>query len=145
MKLRIVETDRAPRPRGHYSQAVVHQGTVYVAGQLPVDPADPSAPAGDAAAQTRRVMENVRGILEAAGSGLDLVLQMTIYVSDIAHWEEVNRAYAEVMGGHRPARAVVPTRDLHYGYLVEVQAIAAVRDAHPPPGPRYALRTSEHF
>ena len=51
---------------------------------------------------------------------------MTLYVSDISHWPDVNRAYAEMMGSHRPARAVVPTRDLHYGYLVEIQAIAAV-------------------
>jgi 2-iminobutanoate/2-iminopropanoate deaminase len=125
--MRIVHTDLAPRAGGHYSQAVVHNGTVYVAGQLPVDPTDPKAPPGDAATQTRRALENVRAILEAAGSGLDHVLQMTVYVSDISHWGEVNRVYAEVMGEHRPARAVVPTRDLHYGYLVEIQAIAATR------------------
>jgi 2-iminobutanoate/2-iminopropanoate deaminase len=129
--MRFVETDRAPRPGGHYSQAVVHQGTVYVAGQLPIDPADPKAPPGDAAAQTRLALTNVRHILEAAGSGLDLALQMTLYVSDIAHWGEVNRVYTEVMGDHRPARAVVPTRDLHYGYLVEIQTIAAIRTEAP--------------
>jgi len=124
--MRIVHTDHAPRPGGHYSQAVVHHDTVYVAGQLPIDPADPKAPPGDAATQTRRTLENVRAILEAAGSGLDHVLQMTVYVSDISHWGEVNRVYAEVMGEHRPARAVVPTRDLHHGYLVEIQAVAAL-------------------
>lgn len=129
--MRLVETDLAPRPGGHYSQAVVHNGTVYVAGQLPVDPADPKAPPGDAASQARQALANVRAILEAAGSGLDRVLQMTVYVSDIAHWGEVNRVYSEVMGSHRPARAVVPTRDLHYGYLVEIQAIAALREEAP--------------
>lgn len=126
--MRIVQTDLAPRAGGHYSQAVVHNGTVYVAGQLPIDPADPKAPPGDAAAQARRALENVSAILEAAGSGLDRVVQMTVYVSDISHWGEVNRVYAEVMGEHRPARALVPTRDLHYGYLVEIQAIAALRE-----------------
>ncbi|GMV04978.1 MAG: reactive intermediate/imine deaminase [Gemmatimonadota bacterium] len=129
--MRLVETDKAPRPGGHYSQAVVHDGTVYVAGQLPVDPKDPKAPPGDAASQARQALENVRAILEAAGSDLDRVLQMTVYVSDIAHWGEVNRVYAEVMGTHRPARAVVPTRDLHYGYLVEIQAVAALREESP--------------
>jgi len=129
--MRLVETDLAPQPGGHYSQAVVHNGTVYVAGQLPVDPADPKAPPGDAASQARQALANVRAILEAAGSGLDRVLQMTVYVSDIAHWGEVNRVYSEVMGSHRPARAVVPTRDLHYGYLVEIQAIAALREEAP--------------
>ncbi len=129
--MRIIETPHAPRPAGHYSQAVLHGGTVYVAGQLPIDPADPQAPPGDAASQTRRAMENVRRILEAAGSGLDHVLQVTVYVSDITHWSEVNRVYAEMMGGHRPARAVVPVRDLHYGYLVEIQAIAALKEESP--------------
>jgi 2-iminobutanoate/2-iminopropanoate deaminase len=129
--MRIVHTDLAPRAGGHYSQAVVHNATVYVAGQLPIDPADPKAPPGDAAAQARRALANVRAILEAAGSGLDRVLQMTVYISDISHWGEVNRVYAEVMGEHRPARAVVPTRDLHYGYLVEIQAIAALREDGP--------------
>lgn len=126
--MRIVQTDLAPRAGGHYSQAVVHGGVVYVSGQLPIDPADPKAPPGDAAAQARQALENVRHILEAAGSGMDHVLQMTVYVSDISHWDAVNRVYSEVMGEHRPARAVVPTRDLHYGWLVEIQAIAALRE-----------------
>lgn len=126
--MRLVETPRAPRPGGHYSQAVIHGNTVYVAGQLPIDPDDPDAAPGDAVSQTRQAIENVRHILEASGSGLERVLQMTIYVSDIGHWTEVNRAYAEAMGNHRPARAVVPVRDLHFGYLVEIQAIAALSE-----------------
>jgi 2-iminobutanoate/2-iminopropanoate deaminase len=129
--MRFVETPQAPRPAGHYSQAVIHGGTVYVAGQLPIDPDDRDAPPGDAATQTRRALENVRHILEAAGSGLDRVLQMTVYVSDITHWGEVNQVYSEMMGGHRPARAVVPVRDLHFGYMVEIQAIAALREESP--------------
>ncbi|MGD8320528.1 MAG: Rid family detoxifying hydrolase [Gemmatimonadota bacterium] len=129
--MRIVETEKAPRPAGHYSQGIVHGDTVYVAGQLPVDPRDPQAPPGDAATQARQALANVAAILEAAGSGLDRTLQMTVYVSDIAHWAEVNRVYAEVMGQHRPARAVVPVRDLHYGYLVEIQAVAAVGEDRP--------------
>ena len=88
---------------------------------------DPGAAPGDAANQTRRALANVAAILEAGGSGLDQVLQMTVYVSDIDHWPTVNEIYAEVMGDHRPARAVVPVRDLHHGYLVEIQAIAAVQ------------------
>lgn len=127
--MRSIETPHAPRPGGHYSQAVVHGDTVYVAGQLPIDPEDLKAPAGDAAQQARQALANVARILEAAGSGLDHVLQMTLYVSDASHWGEVNRVYAEVMGEHRPARAVVPVGELHFGYFVEIQAIAAV--PHP--------------
>jgi 2-iminobutanoate/2-iminopropanoate deaminase len=124
--MRPVETSNAPRPAGHYSQAVVHDDIVYVAGQLPIDPENPGAPAGDAAQQARQALTNVARILEAAGSGLDQLLQVTIYISDVSHWGEVNRVYAEVLGAHRPARAVVPVGDLHYGYLVEIQATAAV-------------------
>ena len=127
--MRSVETPHAPRPGGHYSQAVVHGDTVYVAGQLPIDPDNPKAPPGDAAQQARQALRNVARILEAAGSGLDHVLQMTVYVSDVEYWGDVNKVYAEVMGEHRPARAVVPVGELHFGYLVEIQAIAAV--AHP--------------
>lgn len=129
--MRTVATPLAPAPGGHYSQAVVHNGTVYVAGQLPINPVSPKAPPGDTAAQTRQALENVRVILEAAGSGLDQVIQMTVYVSDISHWAEVNQVYTEVMGDHRPARAVVPVRDLHFGYLIEIQAIAALREDRP--------------
>jgi len=122
-----VLTPNAPAPGGHYSQAVVHGGIVYVAGQLPIDPASPNSPPGDAAAQTRQSLRNVAAILEAAGSGLDQVLQMTIYVSDIGLWPVVNEVYAHTLGGHRPARAVVPAGDLHNGYLIEIQAVAAIR------------------
>ena len=126
--MRTVQTSLAPAPGGHYSQAVIHNGTVYVAGQLPMNPADRNAPAGDAAAQTRQAMENVRHILEAAGSGLDHVIQMTVYVSDISHWGEVNRVYTELMGDHRPARAVVPVRGVHFGYLIQIHAIAPLTE-----------------
>ena len=124
--MRFVETPRAPRPGGHYSQAVIHNGTIYVAGQLPIDPENPKGPPGDAAQQARQALANIRAILEGAGSGMEHVLQMTIYVSDIEYWGEVNRVYSEVLGDHRPARALVPVPNLHYGYLIEIQAIAAL-------------------
>ena len=71
------------------------------------------------------MLRNIGAILSAAGSGLDRVLQFTIYVSDMDFWPEVNEAYAETMGDHRPARAVIPVKSLHYGVALEVQAIAA--------------------
>ncbi|HIC15886.1 MAG TPA: RidA family protein, partial [Gemmatimonadetes bacterium] len=118
-------TPDAPSPAGHYSQAVVHEGIVYVAGQLPLDPKNAEALPSDPGAQTRRALNNVGVILEAAGSSLSQTLQMTIYVTDIDHWPAVNAAYAEVMGSHRPARAVVPVGSLRPGCILEVQAIAA--------------------
>lgn len=124
--MRAISTPDAPTPAGHYSQAIVHQGLVYVAGQLAIDARDRERPIGPIGEQTEQAMRNVAAILEAAGSGLDRVLQMTIYISDISLWGEVNEVYARIMGDHRPARAIVPTRDLHHGYQIEIQAIAAV-------------------
>lgn len=125
--IKTVQTPTAPRPAGHYSQAVVHNGVIYVAGQLPLDPGSASREVGSIEEQTRQVLGNIRAILEAAGSGLDRVLQMTVYITDIELWGRFNAAYVEVMGDHKPARAVVPVNGLHYGYHVEVQAIAAAR------------------
>jgi 2-iminobutanoate/2-iminopropanoate deaminase len=124
--MQSVETGNAPRAAGHYPQGIVHNGVVYVAGQLPIDPNDRDKPIGSIEEQTERTLRNVEAILVAAGSGLDRVLQMTIYISDIELWGGVNTAYARVMGAHKPARAVVPVKDLHYGYKIEIQAIAAV-------------------
>jgi 2-iminobutanoate/2-iminopropanoate deaminase len=124
--MEIILTPKAPAPAGHYSQAVAHGGIVYVAGQLAIDPEKPDRPAGTIEEQTERALANVKAILEAAGSGLSSVLQMTVFISDIALWARVNAAYGKVMGDHRPARAIVPVKDLHHGYQIEIQAIAAL-------------------
>jgi 2-iminobutanoate/2-iminopropanoate deaminase len=121
-----VSTPDAPAPAGHYSQAIVHKGVVYVAGQLPIDPNESERRVGSIEEQTEQALKNVAAILRAAGSGLDRVLKVTVYVSDITLWGRVNAVYARVFGDHRPARAVVPTRDLHYGYQIEIEAAAAV-------------------
>lgn len=126
--MRTVSTPLAPEPAGHYSQAVVHGGTVYVAGLLPWDPRDPEAPLGDAEAQARRVLASLKAVLEAAGSRLDLLLQVTIYVSRLEDWGSVNRVFAEVLGEHRPARAVVPVLPLKRGAAMELVATAAVAE-----------------
>jgi reactive intermediate/imine deaminase len=127
--MRTVATSGAPAARGHYSQAVIHAGLVYVAGQLPIVPGDPQRRLEGFEAQARQVLDNVTAILEAAGSGAESVLKATVYIADIAHWPTFNALYAERFGAHRPARTVVPVAALHYGYLVEMDAIAAVRDS----------------
>ena len=124
--MNFISTPNAPTPAGHYSQAGVHNGFVFVAGQLPIDPADPSRPPGSIEDQTARALANVAAILTAAGTGLDHVVQMTVYVSDVSLWGKVNAVYSRVMGDHRPARAVVPSGELRHGMLIEIQAIAAL-------------------
>ncbi len=124
--MKMISTPNAPPPAGHYSQAVVCGGIVYLAGQLGRDPAAPDAHPGDAVDQTRQALANVSAILEAAGSALDQVLQVTIYITDMALWQQVNDAYAAVLGDHRPARAVVPVAPLHGDYVIEIQVMAAL-------------------
>lgn len=128
MEIKPVLTPDAPQPGGHYSQAIVHNGLIYVAGQLPIDPATGEKKLGSIEEQAEQTLNNVRAILWAAGSDLDRVLKMTVYISDISLWGKVNEVYARVMGEHRPARAVVPVKDLHYGFQIEIEAIAAVRE-----------------
>ena len=126
--MRAISTPNAPLPAGHYAQAIVHQGLVYVSGQLAIDPVTGERQLGSIEEQTEQALRNIAAILEAAGSGLELVLRTTVYVSDIELWGRVNAVYADFFGEQRPARAVVPTRELHYGFKVEIEAVAAVRE-----------------
>jgi len=127
--IKLINTPNAPQPAGHYSQAVVHDGLVFVAGQLSIDPATGQHLLGSIEEQTDQTLKNVGAILEASDSDFSHVLKMTIYVTDIQYWSAVNAIYAKFLGDHRPARAVIPTRDLHHGFLIEIDAIAAVRES----------------
>jgi 2-iminobutanoate/2-iminopropanoate deaminase len=126
-----VLTQNAPAPAGHYSQAIVHNGLIYVSGQLPIDPATGERKIGSIEEQTEQAIANLEQILAAAGSELSQVLKTTVYISDIALWDRVNAVYADVFGEHRPARAIVPTKDLHYGLQIEIDAVAVqIRDTN---------------
>ena len=125
--MKQVSSRNAPAARGHYSHAVIHAGVVYVAGQLPIVPRDPQQRLATFEEQARCVIDNVIAILEEAGSGADLILKATVYIADVAHWPSFNAIYAEKLGAHKPARTVVPVAQLHHGYLVEMDAIAALR------------------
>ena len=125
--MKIVSIPGCASPAGHYSQGVVHGGLVYVSGMLAVTPSGEKR-LGTVEEQTVQALENVEAVLLAAGSGRDLVLKATCYVSDIALWSRVNAVWAEFFGEHKPARAVVPTRELHHGFLVEIDCVAALRE-----------------
>jgi 2-iminobutanoate/2-iminopropanoate deaminase len=128
MTIKRINTEDAPPPGGHYSQAVVHNGLVFVSGQLSIDPQTGEKILGSIEEQTEQTLKNVEAILKASNSDLSRVLKMTVYVADINLWSAVNTVYAKFMGEHRPARAVVPTGELHYGFLIEIEAIAATND-----------------
>jgi len=126
--MKIISTPDCPPPAGHYSQGIVHDGLVYVSGMMAVDPKTGEKKLGSIEEQTLQALENIDGVLKAAGTSRDKVLKCTCYVSDIALWGQVNAVYAKFFGDHKPARAVVPTRELHFGFLVEIECVAAVEE-----------------
>jgi 2-iminobutanoate/2-iminopropanoate deaminase len=128
MEINRIETKNAPAAGGHYSQAVVHNGLVFVSGQLSIDPQTGEKKLGSIEEQTEQALKNVEAILKAANSDFGRLLKMTVYVADIELWAAVNKVYARVLGEHRPARAVIPTGKLHYGFLIEIDAVAATYD-----------------
>jgi 2-iminobutanoate/2-iminopropanoate deaminase len=125
--MKTIQPPDQPKPKGHYSPGLEHNGLIYVSGQLPMDLKTREPFTGSIEEQTELALRNVEAVLKEAGSGLDHVLQMTIYVSDIELWGKVNETYARVMGDHRPARALIPVKDLHFDTKIEIAAIAAVR------------------
>jgi reactive intermediate/imine deaminase len=122
----VITTSAAPLPAGHYSQAIVANGFVFVAGQLPIEIGRAPDPSLSIERQVELVMANIDAILAAAGSGRDRIVSMTVYITDVALWPRVNAAYAAALGEHRPARTTVPVAALHHGFAVEMQAVAAL-------------------
>ena len=128
MQIKTVFTDKAPTPAGHYSQATVYNGLVFVAGQLPIKPGSTERVVGTIEEQAAQCLANLCEILLAAGSDLNRLLRVTIFISDIGLWGKVNEVYTRMLGAHKPARAVIPCKELHYGYQIEIEAIAALNE-----------------
>lgn len=112
--------------KGHYSPGVLSHGMLYVSGQLSVDPDTRETVKGDVRAHARQALKNLDAVLTEAGLTRSQVVQCRIYVVGIENWDAVNEVYAEFFGSHKPARAVVPVAELHFGCLVEIEAVAEV-------------------
>ncbi|MBM3734636.1 MAG: RidA family protein [Acidobacteria bacterium] len=119
-----VSTTHAPKAIGPYSQAVIHGGLAYLSGQIPLDPATGQLIDGDIAAQTARVLDNLKAVLEATGSSLDRVLKTTVYLSDISEFAKMNEVYAGYFGSNPPARSTIQAAALPRGARIEVDIIA---------------------
>ena len=116
-----------PYPKGYYSPAVVHNRTVYVSGQLPLnEKGEPQI--ANIEDEVRQCMKNIETILKASSSSLQHILKVNVFIADISNWPEFNRVFAEIIGDHRPARIVVPCNQLNYGCGIEIDCIAAVAE-----------------
>ena len=127
MAKRAITTDRAPRPAGGYSQAIVAGGTVWVAGQVGIDPATGEFAGPTVEAQTRQALANVAAILEGAGAGLDDLVSVTVFLASMEDFAAYDAAYREIVPDPKPARATVGAAIAPL--LVEIQATAVLPDA----------------
>lgn len=114
----------APKAIGPYSQAIRAGNTLYLSGQIPIDPATGNLVQGDFAAQVRRVLENLKSVLAAAGSDLGHVVKATVYLADLNNFQTLNTIYAEYFGDHKPARSTIGVAALPRGAGVEIDLIA---------------------
>lgn len=124
--MKIINHPDIPTPAGHYSPVVEHNGTLYLSGQLPKD-REGNIPEG-IRAQARLVFDKMNLLLACAGSDRNHVLSVRIYIPNTAFWGEVNEEFARFFSEHRPARCIVPSRELHYGCSLELEAVAVVRE-----------------
>jgi 2-iminobutanoate/2-iminopropanoate deaminase len=124
MKPEVLTTDKAPKAVGAYAQAVRANGFLFLSGQIPLDPASGEMVVGDVGVQARRVLDNLRAVLEGAGSSLEQVVKATIYLLDMNDFAVVNQTYAEYFPNAKPARATVAVAGLPRGAKVEIDMIA---------------------
>jgi len=123
---RVIATDTAPKAIGPYSQAIVYGGIVYCSGQIPLDPQTGQLVEGGIAEQTVRVLENLKAVLEAAGSSLDRVLKTTVFLKDMSEFTPMNEVYGRYFHVNPPARATVEAARLPRDARVEIECVAAL-------------------
>ena len=128
---KTISTDRAPKAIGPYSQAVVYGGLAYLSGQIPLDPASNKVIEGGISAQTERVLENIKAVLEACGASLSSVLKTTVFLKDMGDFTPMNEVYQRYFAENPPARSTVQAAKLPRDVGVEIDVIAAVTDPRP--------------
>jgi len=124
MPKRVIKTEEAPPAIGPYSQAVIGNGLVFAAGQIPLDPRTGQLVPGDIRVQTRRVLENLKAVLEAAGSSMDRVVKTTVFLRDLNDFGAANEIYGEYFRESPPARSTVQVAKLPRDAAVEIEAVA---------------------
>ena len=126
MSKKVVFTDKAPKPIGPYSQAVIANGFLFGSGQIPIDPETGEVVKGGIEEQTRRVLENIKAVLEAAGCTLEDIVSVTVFLSDLDDFQAFNKVYEEYFKDSPPARTTVEVSRLPKGVKLEVNFVAVV-------------------
>src|SRR5574337_1373043 len=124
MSREVVSTEKAPKAIGPYEQGITFNGFLFTSGQIALDPASGKMIEGDVSAQTRRVLENLKAVLEAGGSSLDRVVKATVYLTDLSNFAQMNEVYTEYLGKVKPARSTVGVATLPRGASVEIDLVA---------------------
>ncbi len=124
MSREVIRTEKAPRAIGPYEQAIKFNGLLFTSGQIAIDPATGKLLEGEVSVQTRRVLENLKAVLEAGGSSLDRVIKATVYLTDLSTFSKMNEIYAEYLGHVKPARSTVGVATLPLGASVEIDLVA---------------------
>jgi 2-iminobutanoate/2-iminopropanoate deaminase len=114
------------KSNGHYALATIHNDTVYVSGQFSIDPVTQEKKFGTIEEETLQALQNIEYILKEVGSHKNQILRMTLYIADIELWDRVDRVYKQFFGNHKPARSVIPTNELHFGFKIEIEGIAYI-------------------
>lgn len=127
----IIETNKAPQAMGTYSQAVKVNGTVYLAGQIPLIPETMKAVKGDISLQIRQVFDNLKAVAEAAGGDFFDIVKLNVFLTDLSHFPVVNEIMGEYFSQPYPARVAVGVAALPKGVAVEMDAIMVIREAYP--------------
>lgn len=125
--MRAIHTKYSRNSKGHYVPGMIHNDTLYISGQLSLDLETGEIVEGGIAAETKRALENMEMVLTEADLTKKDIVMVRLYTSDVDNWDIINEEYSNYFGEHKPARAVVPTRELHYGCLIEIEAFAAIK------------------
>jgi 2-iminobutanoate/2-iminopropanoate deaminase len=131
MRKRVIQTEKAPKAIGPYSQAIQAGDLIFLSGQIPINPLTGELVKGDIGRQTRQVLENIKAVLEADGLGMGDVVKTTIFLRDMAKFNEVNEAYGSYFPAPPPARSTVEVSNLPRNVEIEIEAIALTPKINP--------------
>lgn len=127
MNKKAIQTEKAPKPIGPYSQAIQAGNFLFLSGQIPIDPTTEELVKGDIQEQTQRVLENIKGIMESQGLGMDDIVKVTIFLKDLRKFSQVNELYGTYFSKTPPARSTLQVSDLPRGAEIEIDAIAWIK------------------